>query len=264
MFFNDHLVIVRGGGDLGTGVVARLHRSGFPIVVTELERPLTVRRTVAVSSAVHDGEITVEGMHARHVETAEYAVRLAREGTVAVLVSEMLPTIDRSVVVDARLAKYNLDTKIDDAPLVVALGPGFTVGVDCHAVVETARGQHLGRVLRSGSALPNTGIPGEIGGKGSERVLRTPIGGLTRWRVQIGDVVRKGEEIGRVGGAVISAPFDGVVRGLIAGGTPVWIGMKIGDIDPRLDTRCDEISDKALAIGGGVLEAVMSWLSARS
>lgn len=264
MLFDNHLVIVRGGGDLGTGVVARLRRSGFPVVVTELENPLTVRRTVAVSSAVHEGEITVEDIYARRVETAEYASRVAREGTVAVLVSESLPPIERSIVVDARLAKYNLDTRIDDAPLVVALGPGFTVGIDCHAIVETARGQHLGRVLRSGSALPNTGIPGEIGGRGAERVLRTPIGGLTRWRVQIGDFVRKGEEVGRVGGAVISAPFDGVVRGLIAGGTPVWIGMKIGDIDPRPDTRCDEISDKALAIGGGVLEAVMSWLSARS
>jgi xanthine dehydrogenase accessory factor len=181
-----------------------------------------------------------------------------------VLVSDTLPAIERSVVVDARLAKYNLDTRIHDAALVVALGPGFTVGTDCHAIVETARGPHLGRVLRTGSALPNTGIPGEIGGRGAERVLRTPIGGITRWRVQIGDVVRRGDEVGRVGGAVISAPFDGVVRGLIAGGTPVWIGMKIGDIDPRLDTRCDEISDKALAIGGGVLEAVMSWVSATS
>ena len=264
MLFDQHLVIVRGGGDLGTGVVARLHRSGFPVVVTELANPLTVRRTVAVSSAVHDGDITVEGMYARRVETPEYAEQLAREGTIPVLVSEQLPPLARSVVIDARLAKYNLDTRLDDAPLVVALGPGFTVGVDCHAVVETARGQHLGRVLRSGSALPNTGIPGEIGGRGADRVLRTPIGGTTRWRVQIGDTVRKGDEVGRVGGAVITAPFDGVVRGLIAGGTPVWIGMKVGDIDPRLDTRCDEISDKALAIGGGVLEAVMSWLSATS
>ncbi len=264
MLFHQHLVIVRGGGDLGTGVVARLHRSGFPVVVTELPHPLTVRRTVAVSSAVLDGEITVEGMYARRAETAEFALQLAHEGSIPVLVSETLPRIPRSVIVDARLAKYNLDTRIDDAPLVVALGPGFTVGVDCHAVVETARGPRLGRVLREGAALPNTGVPGEIGGKGADRVLRTPIGGMTRWRVQIGDAVRQGDEIGRVGGAVISAPFDGVVRGLIAGGTPVWIGMKIGDVDPRSDTRFDEISDKALAIGGGVLEAVMSWVSATS
>jgi len=264
MLFADHTVIVRGGGDLGTGVVARLRRAGFPVIVTELANPLTVRRSVAVSSAVLDGDITVEDIYARRVETTLYAQELAQQGSVPVLVSEGLPNIPRSVVVDARLAKHNIDTRITDAPLVVALGPGFTAGVDCHAVVETARGHSLGRVLHTGGAIPNTGVPGEIGGRGNERVLRTPIGGLPQWRVQIGDRVRKGEVVGRVGGAVITAPFDGVVRGLIAANTPVWIGTKIGDIDPRLDTDCNLISDKALAIGGGVLEAVLSWLSAGS
>ena len=264
MLFARHLVIVRGGGDLGTGVVARLHRSGFPVVVTELAQPLTVRRTVAVSSAVHDSEVQIEDLYARRVETVQYAVELASTGTIPVLVSEALPRVERSVVIDARLAKHNIDTRVTDAPLVIGLGPGFTAGVDCHAIVETARGHALGRVLYCGSAQPNTGIPGEIGGRGADRVLRTPIGGLPQWRVQIGDRVTKGERIGRVGGAVITAPFDGVVRGLIAAGTPVWIGTKIGDIDPRVDTPCHQISDKALAIGGGALEAVMTWLSGNS
>ena len=160
--FTEHLVIVRGGGDIGTGAVLRLHRSGFPVVVAELEYPLTVRRTVAVSSAVHDGEITVEGLYARRVETWEYAIELAARGTVPVIVSERLPDVARSVVVDARLAKHNIDTRKSDGPLVIALGPGFTAGVDCHAVVETARGARLGRVLYDGSAEPNTGVPGEI------------------------------------------------------------------------------------------------------
>lgn len=264
MLFDEHLVIVRGGGDLGTGVIARLHRSGFPVLVTELERPLTVRRTVALSSAVLDGDITVEGVYATRVDDLDKAVRYAGEGIVPVVVSNTLPNVARSVVVDARVAKRNIDTTIDDARLVVALGPGFTAGHDCHAIVETARGHHLGRVLWEGQAEPDTGIPGAVEGRSSDRVLRSPLQGVVEWRVNIGDVVQEGELVGSVSSYLVRAPFTGVVRGLIAGGVSVPIGTKIGDIDPRLDTPCDEISDKALAIGGGVLEAVMSWISARS
>lgn len=263
MLFGDHLVIVRGGGDLGTGVVARLHRSGFPVIVTELERPLTVRRTVALSSAVLDGDITVEGVYATRVESIERALRYAHEGIVPVLVSQVLPRVDRSVVVDARVAKRNIDTTRRDADFVVALGPGFTAGQDCHAVIETARGHHLGRVLWEGCAEPDTGIPGTIGGRSADRVLRSPLQGVVQWRVNIGDVVQEGEDLGKVSSFALRAPFTGVVRGLIAGGISVPIGTKIGDIDPRIDTPCDEISDKALAIGGGVLEAVLSWISAK-
>jgi xanthine dehydrogenase accessory factor len=264
VLFQDHLVIVRGGGDLGTGVVARLHRSGFPVIVTELDRPLTVRRTVAVSSAVLDGDITVEGVYATRVDDLDRAVRYAHEGIVPVVISTTLPDITRSVVVDARIAKRNIDTSLGDARFVVALGPGFTAGHDCHAVVETARGHHLGRVLWEGSAEPNTGVPGVVGGRSADRVLRSPLQGVVQWRVNIGDTVQAGEELGTVSSFVVRAPFAGVVRGLIAGGMSVPIGIKIGDIDPRLDTPCNEISDKALAIGGGVLEAVLTWISAIS
>jgi xanthine dehydrogenase accessory factor len=262
VLFDEHLVVVRGGGDLATGVVARLRRAGFPVLVCELARPLTVRRTVAVSSAIAAGSITVEGLRAVRADSIDAARQLIDNGHVPVMVSPELPDVARSVVVDARLAKRNIDTSITDAPLVIGLGPGFTVRTDCSAVVETQRGHRLGRVLWSGSAAPNTGNPGEVGGKGRERVLRAPAPGEVRWRVAIGDVIEAGE-IGSVGGQPVVAPFPGLVRGLIAEGTHVPEGMKVGDIDPRTDVSVNEISDKALAIGGGVLEAVMMWLNRR-
>ena len=255
----SHLVVVRGGGDLATGVVWRLHHGGFGVVVTELAAPLTVRRTVAVSTAVTCGQTAVEGMVARLVD-AEEARRVAARGEIAVVVSPTLPALGQDVVVDARLAKRNIDTRVSDARLVVGLGPGFCAGVDCHAVIETMRGPRLGRVIWQGSAAPNTGTPGEVGGHGADRVLRAETGGIARWDREIGDAVEAGERLGIVGDQVLPAPFRGVVRGLIAEGTPVAPGCKVGDIDPRADTRCDEISDKALAVGGGVLEAVLRWM----
>ncbi|MBT8217167.1 MAG: EF2563 family selenium-dependent molybdenum hydroxylase system protein [Acidimicrobiia bacterium] len=259
MLFGDHLVIVRGGGDLGTGVVYRLHRAGFPVVVLELAEPLTIRRTVAVSSAVADASITVEGMIARRVDSVADARALARTGEVAVLVSPALPPgADPAAVVDARLAKRNLDTTLEDAAFVVGLGPGFTAGTNCHAVVETARGHRLGRVLHHGSAAPNTGRPGSLGGATAERVVRAPGDGVVQWDVAIGDLVEPGRQLGHIAGEPIVSGIGGVVRGLIAEGMTVPAGLKIADIDPRGDpSACFEISDKALAVGGGVLEAVL-------
>ena len=258
------LLLFRGGGDLATGAVWRLWRARFPIVVCELAQPLTVRRTVSVSSAVALGSVTVEGMPVQRAESTADAVALAGRGIVAVLVSPVLPPIAREVVVDARLAKRNIDTTLADAPLVVALGPGFEAGVDAHAVVETMRGPRLGRVLWSGTAAPDTGVPGDVGGKGAERVVRAPADGLVGWQVNIGDGVVAAQVMGRVGGCAVTAPFDGVVRGLIADGTEVPTGLKIADVDPRLGVDCYEISDKALAVGGGVVEAVLTWISAAS
>jgi len=255
----EHLCVIRGGGDLATGVAWRLTTAGFPVIATELGDPLTVRRTVAVSSAVRDGRISIEGMYAVLVESTAEAIQKANDGTVAVLVSPALPDIGADVVIDARLAKRNIDTTLDDAPLVVALGPGFAAGQDCHAVIETMRGSRLGRCLWQGSAEPNTGVPGIVRGRGTDRVLRAPADGQVTWVIQIGDVVRRAQVLGAVGDSEIRAPFDGVIRGLIRTGTQVKASLKIGDVDPRLDARCDEISDKALAIGGGVLEAVMTW-----
>lgn len=255
--------VVRGGGDLATGVAWRLTRAGWPVVVLELDHPLTVRRTVAVSSAVSEGVVDIQGMTARRVAGTEDAAAVARSGDVAVLVSPSLPGLEASVVVDARLAKRNLDTTLDDAPLVVALGPGFTAGVDCHAVIETQRGHRLGRVIWDGPAAPNTGTPGLVGGKGAERVLRAPVAGSVSWTGEIGDIVTAGDALGAVGGQEMEAAIGGVIRGLIAPGTHVPAGLKIGDIDPRADpSTCHEISDKALAVGGGVLEAVLAWQAA--
>ena len=232
------------------------------MVVLELPEPLTVRRTVSLSTAVTDGEIIVQGMRGVRAGSAAAALAVAEEGDVAVLVAPELPPLDRArpdVVVDARMAKRNLDTSIDDAEVVVALGPGFTAGVDCHAVVETMRGPDLGRVVWTGQAQPDTGTPGELGGRSADRVVRAPAAGEVEWRIAIGDVVSEGQPLGEVGGVTVRAPFDGVVRGAIRNGMRVRAGLKIGDVDPRGDpAACWEISDKALAVGNGVLEAVLA------
>jgi xanthine dehydrogenase accessory factor len=262
MRFPDQLILIRGGGDLGTGVAWRLHRCGFPVVVSELAEPLAIRRAVALSSAVAGGEVSIEGVIGRRAESIVEAPGLARTGVIPVVVSAALPRIGAMVVVDARLAKRNLDTTVEDAPLVVGLGPGFTAGVDCHVVVETKRGHHLGRAIWAGSAEPDTGIPGEVGGKGGERVVRAPADGKVKWVRAIGEVVAEGDLLGRVGDAEVLAPCGGAVRGLIADGRSVARGLKIGDVDPRAAaSACFEISDKALAVGGGVLEAVLTWMN---
>ncbi|MYB04148.1 MAG: EF2563 family selenium-dependent molybdenum hydroxylase system protein [Acidimicrobiaceae bacterium] len=259
------LCVLRGGGDLATGVAWRLTRAGWPVVVLELPEPLTIRRTVALSTAVTDGEISVQGMRGVRAASPPDAAASCERGDVPVLVSPDLADLgplQPDVVVDARLAKRNMDTSIDDAGIVIGLGPGFTAGTDCHAVVETMRGHLLGRVIWSGSALPDTGTPAELGGRSADRVMRAPAPGEVLWHVGIGDSVSEGQLLGEVGGAAISAPFDGVLRGAIRPGTTVPEGLKIGDVDPRCDpSACWEISDKSLAVGGGVLEAVLARLS---
>ncbi len=255
----DELCLIRGGGDLATGVAWRLSRAGLPVVVTELAEPLTVRRTVALSTAVAEGTVDVEGMVGRLARRPDEAVHIAFGGDIGVLVSRELPDVGADVVIDARLAKRKLDTTIGDARLVVALGPGFTAAVDCHAVVETMRGPRLGRCLWDGAAEPDTGTPGTVGGRAAERVLRAPAAGTASWKVAIGDTVAESQVMGEVADRAILAPFAGIVRGLIREGTDVRAGLKIGDVDPRVDTDVSEISDKALAVGGGALEAVMTW-----
>ena len=263
MLFEDHLVLLRGGGDLATGVAYRLRQAGFPLVVLELPRPLVVRRRVALATAVLEGQVDVEGLTGRRVESWSEALRAARFGDIPVLVAPQWPpgeltAGDVAVLVDARMAKRNIDTRIDQAQLVIALGPGFSAGRDCHAVLETKRGHRLGRVIWHGEALANTGRPGTIAGKAGERVLRSPVAGAVSWQVEIGDVVSQGQRLGRVGAGSMSAPFAGVIRGLIANGTDVPAGLKIGDVDARINrAACFTISDKALSIGGGVLEAIL-------
>jgi xanthine dehydrogenase accessory factor len=268
MLFSNHLIIIRGGGDLGTGVIYRLFKAGFPLLVLELPHPLVVRRKVALATAVPEGEIQIEGLIGRRAKRVPEALNLINEGIIPVLVSSDLESIINDLpgqpfaIVDARLAKRNIDTRLDQAPLVIGLGPGFTAGVDCHSVIETMRGHTLGRVIWQGSALPNTGTPGIVAGKGAERVLRAPVDGVAVWQVAIGAQVEDGQLLGAVDSIALTAPFAGVVRGLIAPGTAVSKGLKIGDVDARADrAACFTISDKALAIGGGVLEAVLTYLN---
>ncbi len=252
--------MLRGGGDLATGVAWHLTRQGWPVVVLELPEPLTVRRTVAMSTAVTEGEIMVQGVRGVLVESADQVLAAAREGDVAVLVAPELTRLGSlrpAVVVDARMAKRNIDTSIRDADLVIGLGPGFTPRLDCHVVIETMRGPNLGNVLKSTRAQPDTGVPAELGGRSADRILRAPAAGRVEWRVGIGDVVTEGQPLGEVGGEEVRAPFDGVVRGAIRPGIEVPARLKIGDVDPRGDpSACCRISDKALAVGRGVLEAV--------
>jgi xanthine dehydrogenase accessory factor len=262
--FGDHQVVVRGGGDLATGVVARLHRAGFPVIVLELPEPLAIRRTVSVAEAVRQRTVEVEDLTARLVQTAEEAVETATRGTIPVLVSVGLPVFPAptAAIVDARLAKTGQDTTIEQAPLVVGLGPGFVAGVDCHAVVETLRGHHLGRVRWSGPAAADTGLPGSLGGHAARRVIRAARSGTITWEAAIGDFTESGRTMGTIEGDPVRATIDGVIRGLIAPSVRAHPGLKIADIDPRADrATCFEISDKALAVGGGVLEAVLSRLS---
>ena len=285
MLFSQHLVILRGGGDLATGVAYRLHQAGFPLIVLELSQPLVVRRKVALATAVLENQITIENLHAQRAETVAQALELAHSGKIPVLVAPELPVIsnrlavnsNRSlntdyrplitdhripILIDARMAKRNIDTDIAQAELVIALGPGFTAGVDCHAVIETMRGHTLGRVIWEGAAIPNTGTPGIVAGKGAERVLRAPAAGKVNWQKEIGHFVQVGEVIGDVAGKTVAAPFAGVLRGLIAPGSEVPAGLKIGDLDARADvSACFTISEKALAIGGGVLEAILTHLN---
>lgn len=254
------LVLIRGAGDIATGIALRLYRAGFQIVMTEIRQPTAIRRTVAFSEAMLTGETQVEGVTAKRAEIGDVAELLAK-GFVPVLAdpeAESIARLHPQVVVDAILAKRNLGTKITDAPVVVAVGPGFTAGKDCHAVVETMRGHTLGRVIYEGSALPNTAIPGLIGGFAGERVLRAPDDGIFHPTHKIGDLVEAGDTVGHVNGKPMTCTISGVLRGILPEGVPVHKGMKSGDVDPRGEkANCTTASDKALAVGGGVLEAIL-------
>lgn len=255
------LVVIRGAGDLASGIALRLWRSHIKAVMTDVERPTAIRRTVCFSQAVVHGETAVEGVTARRAASSAEALALLETGVIPVLADPegaCIPALKPDAVVDAILAKRNLGTKLTDAPVVIGVGPGFTAGEDCHAVVETMRGHYLGRVIREGSAIPNTGIPGLIGGFAGERVLRAPADGVFHQLLDIGAQVKMGDIAATVDGLPMVCTLDGVLRGILAEGTPVHKGMKAGDIDPRCAVEhCYCASDKALAVGGGVLEALL-------
>jgi xanthine dehydrogenase accessory factor len=256
----ENLIVVRGAGDLATGVIVRLAKAGYRVCVLEIEQPTTIRRTVAFSEAVYTGEVTLESVVCRKVENDQEAKTLLDQGIVALMVDPSASVIERLrpfAVVDAIIAKKNLGTDKAMAPLVIALGPGFEAGVDCDYVIETKRGHDLGKVISKGCAEANTGIPGTIGGFAEERVLHSPGAGTFVARKKIGDMVKKGEKMAMVGTDEIVAPIDGVVRGMLHDGIVVPKNFKVADIDPRgIASYCETISDKARALGGSVLEVI--------
>ncbi|MEA4870991.1 MAG: selenium-dependent molybdenum cofactor biosynthesis protein YqeB [Christensenella sp.] len=259
------IIWVRGAGDIATGIAFRLHKSGFSVVMTDLPQPTSIRRTICFSEAIIKGETKVEEITARLANSEKEAQEIIRRGEIAVIadpVGEIAKRLNPAAVVDAILAKRNLGTNITDAAYVIAAGPGFTAGEDCHAVVETMRGHTLGRVYYSGSALPDTGVPGNIGGFTLERLLRAPCAGVFRGVKQIGDEVEVGEICAYVEEEPIVSRIRGILRGLLPDGIHVYEGMKSGDVDPRCEiSHCFTVSDKALAIGGGVLEALLHGLT---
>lgn len=275
------LIVVRGAGDLATGTIHRLKKAGFRLLVLEAEHPAAIRRQVALSEAVYAGSARVEDVEAvrMDVDLAEKKNRkelleqemegIWKKDGVPVLVDPAglsIAALRPAVVVDAILAKKNLGTTKEMAPLVIALGPGFTAGEDVDVVIETKRGHNLGRVIRSGSAVPNTGIPGIIGGYGKERVMHAQAEGILRNAASIGDIVEAGAVIAEIetenGMVPVEASLSGLLRGLIRDGYPVTKGFKIADIDPRKEElqNCFTISDKARCIAGSVLEVICGEL----
>ena len=254
--------LIRGAGDIASGIALRLWHSGFDVVMTDIEHPTSIRRTVSFSQAVVKGRTDVEDVSAQKAENITHARELLKRDILPVFVDpecKCREELRPDVLVDAILAKRNLGTKMTDAPIVIGVGPGFEAGVDCHAAVETMRGHTLGRAIYSGGALPNTNIPGRIGGFEGERVLRAPSNGIFRGVKSIGDTVEAGDIAGYIGDKPVKCTIGGVLRGLLADGTTTYEGMKAGDVDPRGKKEyCYTVSDKALAVAGGVLEAVLS------
>jgi xanthine dehydrogenase accessory factor len=254
------LAIVRGAGDLATGVALSFAAAGFRIIMTEIPNPTAIRLTVSFARAVYDGWCDVEGVRAR-LATRKSWPSILETGSVAVLVDPRCAIRERAgavVIVDAIMAKSSTGTTRNDGPVVIALGPGFTAGRDVDAVIETMRGHELGRIIREGSAIPDTGTPGDVGGKTAERVLRAPRDGCVIHARRIGDVVARGEVVLRVEDEPVEAPFDGCLRGMIHEQVFVRTGMKIGDVDPRAETHFAHIvSDKARAVGRAALEAAL-------
>lgn len=255
-------VLIWGGGDLASGVALRLHRAGIRVLMVEREQPLAVRRSVSFCQAVYDGQIQIEDVTGRLIDQAEKMSACWAAGEVPVLIDPELNLIKdypALALVDARMRKRHEPMDLTIAEMVIGLGPGFTVGENCHAAVETNRGHFLGRVYWEGSPEADTGIPGKVQAYAAERVLHAPAKGIVETLVEIGDLVQADQPVMKVNGHLVGAPFAGVVRGLIHDGLCVRKGMKVGDVDPRPESfRCWYVSEKSLAIGGGVLEALLS------
>ncbi len=261
------LVIIRGGGDLATGVAVRLFRAGFSVIILEIEHPTVIRLPVSFARAVYEGEAIIEGIEAVLISSWEEAEKITKLNKVPVLVDpkgSCIKKLSPTVLVDAILAKRNLGTRKDQAPLVIGLGPGFTAGEDVDVIIETKRGHNLGRVYYHGQAAPDTGVPGEVGGESKRRLLRAPAEGKIIPLHKIGDLLRAGELIAEIEGIPLKAEISGVLRGLIYPESWVTKRAKVGDIDPRgIREYCFTVSDKARSLGGAVLEAICAYLNKR-
>lgn len=258
---NDNIIVFRGGGDVATGSIQKLHRTGFKVLVLEKEKPLCIRRYVSCAQAIYDGEIKIEDFYAKKVQTVKEIEDCWKEGKVAVYVdpkATILNEISPLAVVDGTIAKKNIGTSKDMAPITVALGPGYIAGKDVDIVIETNRGHDLGRLIFEGPAQENTGIPGNINGYTYERVLYSPDEGEIEVIEDLGSVVKKDQVLAIVNGKKIKSKLDGMVRGMINNKSYVTKGLKIGDVDPRvIEKNINTISDKARLIGGGCLEAIL-------
>ncbi|MCA1793106.1 MAG: selenium-dependent molybdenum cofactor biosynthesis protein YqeB [Desulfotignum sp.] len=259
----DLVIVIKGAGEMATGVACRLFNANFRhVVMLETNMPMAVRRCVSFCEAVYDGAVTVEGITARKADAPLDIPRIWQAGEVPVLVDPsgtVIPDLTPHVVIDAIIAKKNVGTDMAEAPLVIGLGPGFSAGMDVHQVIETNRGHNLGRIIFRGMAQADTGIPGAICGVSADRVLRATCAGVFESSITIGDLVKKDEILGHVDGISVKAKIDGMIRGLIRNRTRVPAGCKIGDIDPRGAAAVhDTISEKARAVGGAVLEAVLN------
>ncbi len=255
------IVLIRGGGDLASGAALRLHRAGLRVVITEIAQPLVVRRRVAFAEAIYQGHATVEGVIAQRVRNPIDVYAVLAEKRIPVLVdpkAESRHILQPVVLVDGRMTKHPPELGLGAAGFVIGLGPGFIANKNCHAVIETQRGHNLGRVIWQGAAQPDSGIPESVADRNTDRVLRAPCDGLLQAHAEIGDVLEAGQTVADVSGQVVAASFKGLLRGLIHPGVWVWRGLKIGDVDPRQDpTYATLVSDKSMAIAGGVMEAIL-------
>ena len=259
----NNIVVVRGGGDLASGVIHRLYRCGYRVVILETGKPTAIRRMVSFCEAAYDGEAFVEGVLSRKIDHVNLCEKTWALQEIPLLIderAEAVKALSPAAVIDAILAKRNLGTRRDMAPVTIGLGPGFAAGEDVDFVVETMRGHDLGRIIEEGWTLPNTGVPGMVAGVSKERVIHSPCAGVIENKAEIADLVEQGEILAYVGETPVRATISGVLRGIIRDGYQVYKGMKIADIDPRKEEKknCYTISDKARCIAGSVVEILLS------
>jgi len=261
--FDNFLTAIKGGGDIASGIACRLFQSGFPVFITELDSPLVVRRAVAFAQAMFSGETVIAGIKAVKVQSPEEIIRTIKKGFIPVIAdpaASCFRKVKPNIVIDGIMAKHNTGTRLDDADLVIGIGPGFTAGIDVHCVIETSRGHLMGRVIQEGTAYKDTNTPAPVMGYTHERLLRASCSGIVNTKKDIGEYVIADETVATIGDVEVRSKIPGVLRGIVHNGVYLNEGDKLGDIDPRgIKEYCFTISDKSLAVGGGVLEAILNY-----